>query len=192
MSIKSAILTLKEVTPPKRKRRRDYSDIDPQDLDPNTGEPCDGYSSPCIEPHPFGGGISARDPLMAPRPQQPGQAAALDDGSSRRTARPRHARRSLRPHQSQRAQDPLPVLRDVAAAPRMAGPVMPWEISKDGTTMKYRPIPFRCARRKAPAARTAIPSARHAIPRSIAQRPKRAALIRLPSRTLRSSNFPAR
>lgn len=60
MSIKSAILTLKEA--PKRKRRqpeyRDY--IDPQDLDEN-GVPYEGYSSPCIEPHPFGGGILAVD-----------------------------------------------------------------------------------------------------------------------------------
>lgn len=59
MSIKAAILTLSEV--PKRKRRRDYSDIDPQDIDPDTGEPYDNYSSPCIEPHPFGGGILAGD-----------------------------------------------------------------------------------------------------------------------------------
>jgi hypothetical protein len=59
MTIKSAILTLREV--PKRKRRApDYSHIDPQDLDEN-GELYEGYSSPCIEPHPFGGGISAGD-----------------------------------------------------------------------------------------------------------------------------------
>lgn len=43
------------------KRRARYDDIDPQDIDPNTGAPYEGYSSPCIEPHPFGGGISAGD-----------------------------------------------------------------------------------------------------------------------------------
>jgi hypothetical protein len=59
MSIKAAILTLK---PAKRRvRQPDYSDIDPRDLDPETGAPCEGYESPCIEPHPFGGGISAGD-----------------------------------------------------------------------------------------------------------------------------------
>lgn len=58
MSIKSAILTLKPV--PKRQRRSDYSDIDPQDLT-EEGVPYEGYSSPCIELHPFGGGISAGD-----------------------------------------------------------------------------------------------------------------------------------
>jgi hypothetical protein len=35
--------------------------MDPADLDPMTGEPVEGYSSPCIEPHPFGGGINAGD-----------------------------------------------------------------------------------------------------------------------------------
>lgn len=59
MTIKSAILTLKEV--PKRKRaRHQYTDIDPQDLQED-GTPYPDYSSPCIEPHPFGGGISAGD-----------------------------------------------------------------------------------------------------------------------------------
>lgn len=60
MSIKSAILTLKEVKP-RRQRREDWSDIDPSDIDPDTGAPCEDYSSPCIEPHPFGGGINAGD-----------------------------------------------------------------------------------------------------------------------------------
>jgi hypothetical protein len=60
MTIKAAILTLKEAKP-RRQRRPDYSDMDPADLDPMTGEPAEGYSSPCIEPHPFGGGISAGD-----------------------------------------------------------------------------------------------------------------------------------
>jgi hypothetical protein len=60
MTIKTAILTLKPVAR-KRRRRSDYSDIDPQDIDPDTGRPYEGYSSPCIEPHPFGGGISAGD-----------------------------------------------------------------------------------------------------------------------------------
>jgi hypothetical protein len=57
--IAAAIMTLQ----PKGKRRRspDDSDIDPADLDPITGEPVEGYESPCIEPHPFGGGISAGD-----------------------------------------------------------------------------------------------------------------------------------
>lgn len=59
MTIKTAILTLKEV--PKRKRRRDFSHIDPSDIDPDTNEPYENYESPCIEPHPFGGGISAGD-----------------------------------------------------------------------------------------------------------------------------------
>lgn len=58
MSIKTAILTLKEV--PKRKRQRNLSHVNPQDLDEN-GELYEGYSSPYIEPHPFGGGISAGD-----------------------------------------------------------------------------------------------------------------------------------
>lgn len=59
MSIKSAILTLKAV--PKARRRHQFDDIDPQDIDPETNEPYDNYSSPCIEPHPFGGGINAGD-----------------------------------------------------------------------------------------------------------------------------------
>lgn len=59
MSIKTAIMTLKPK--PRKVRRPDYSDIDPQDIDPATGEPYEGYSSPCIEPHPFGGGISAAE-----------------------------------------------------------------------------------------------------------------------------------
>ncbi len=59
MTIKTAILTLKPVER-KRRRRADYSDIDPADLNED-GTPCEGYSSPCIEPHPFGGGISAGD-----------------------------------------------------------------------------------------------------------------------------------
>lgn len=48
---------------PKRNRARAdrYADIDPQDIDPNTGAPYEDYSSPCIEPHPFGGGMSAED-----------------------------------------------------------------------------------------------------------------------------------
>lgn len=58
MTIKDAILTLKPV---KRVRRaQDNSNIDPSDLDEN-GELYENYSSPCIEPHPFGGGISAGD-----------------------------------------------------------------------------------------------------------------------------------
>jgi hypothetical protein len=60
MTIKTAILTLKPVKR-ERRRRADYSDIDPGDIDPDTGEPYEGYSSPCVEPHPFGGGISAGD-----------------------------------------------------------------------------------------------------------------------------------
>lgn len=59
MSIKSAILTLKAV--PKRGRRHSYDDIPPEHIDPETNEPYEDYSSPCIEPHPFGGGISAGD-----------------------------------------------------------------------------------------------------------------------------------
>lgn len=59
MSIKTAILTLKEV-PKRKKRAPDYSHMDPQDLTED-GVPYDDYSSPCIEPHPFGGGISAGD-----------------------------------------------------------------------------------------------------------------------------------
>lgn len=58
MTIKSAILTLKEKKRPKR--HADYSHIDPQDMT-EEGVPYEGYSSPCIEPHPFGGGISAGD-----------------------------------------------------------------------------------------------------------------------------------
>lgn len=60
MSIKSAILTLKEAAPKRRRRERDYREIDPQDLT-EEGVPYDDYSSPCIEPHPFGGGINAGD-----------------------------------------------------------------------------------------------------------------------------------
>lgn len=59
MSIKSAILTLKAA--PKKRRRHAYDDIDPSDIDPETNEPYDNYESPCIEPHPFGGGINAGD-----------------------------------------------------------------------------------------------------------------------------------
>ncbi len=58
MSIKTAILTLKPVQ--RKRRRADFSDIDPQDLTED-GVPHEGYSSPSIEPHPFGGGISAGD-----------------------------------------------------------------------------------------------------------------------------------
>jgi hypothetical protein len=61
MSITKAILTLKEVKPKRRARREDWSDIDPADMDPDTGRPYEDYSSPSIEPHPFGGGISAGD-----------------------------------------------------------------------------------------------------------------------------------
>jgi hypothetical protein len=45
----------------KPKRRSDYRDIDPSDIDPDTNELYANYSSPCIEPHPFGGGIKASD-----------------------------------------------------------------------------------------------------------------------------------
>lgn len=58
MSIKCAILTLKPVE--RKRRRADYRDIDPQDLTED-GVPHKDYSSPCIELHPFGGGISAED-----------------------------------------------------------------------------------------------------------------------------------
>lgn len=59
MSIKTAILTLKEA--PKRNRRQHrFDDIDPSDLQED-GTPYPNYESPCIEPHPFGGGISAGD-----------------------------------------------------------------------------------------------------------------------------------
>lgn len=58
MSIRTAILSLKAKP---RRRRVDYRDIDPSDIDPDTNEPYDNYESPCIEPHPFGGGISAAD-----------------------------------------------------------------------------------------------------------------------------------
>jgi hypothetical protein len=55
---RKAIFTLKEAT--KRKRHADYSHMDPADLT-EEGVPYDDYSSPCIEPHPFGGGIRAGD-----------------------------------------------------------------------------------------------------------------------------------
>lgn len=58
MTIKAAILTIKPVK--REKRRPDYPHIDPQDLNED-GDLYEGYSSPCIEPHPFGGGISAGD-----------------------------------------------------------------------------------------------------------------------------------
>lgn len=47
--------------PRRRRGRRDWSHIDPSDIDPDTNEPYPDYSSPSIEPHPFGGGISAKD-----------------------------------------------------------------------------------------------------------------------------------
>lgn len=59
MSIKAAILTLKEAKP-RRRRQPDYSHFDPADLT-EEGVPHDDYSSPSIEPHPFGGGIPAGD-----------------------------------------------------------------------------------------------------------------------------------
>ncbi len=56
---KRAILSLNEV--PKHQRWRNWSYVDPSDIDPDTNEPYDNYESLCIEPHPFGGGISAGD-----------------------------------------------------------------------------------------------------------------------------------
>lgn len=60
MTIKTAILTLREA-PTKRSRRHQFDDIPPEHIDPETNEPYPDYESPSIEPHPFGGGISAGD-----------------------------------------------------------------------------------------------------------------------------------
>lgn len=63
-------ITITSVTTPEERRRqrraaaraRDpYEGIDPGDINPDTNRPYDDYSSPAIEPHPFGGGISAGD-----------------------------------------------------------------------------------------------------------------------------------
>lgn len=55
-------LHITSVSGPHKRRRAQaerYDGVDPSDIDPETGAPYDNYSSPCIEPHPFGGGIPA-------------------------------------------------------------------------------------------------------------------------------------
>lgn len=49
MSIRDAILTLKSAK--KKVRRNDYPDIDPRDINPETGRPYAGYSSPSLPEH---------------------------------------------------------------------------------------------------------------------------------------------
>lgn len=65
-----ARFTLTSITSPEDRRnqrraaarQRDrFEGVDPGDIDPATGAPYEDYSSPCIEPHPFGGGIKAGD-----------------------------------------------------------------------------------------------------------------------------------